>query len=320
MGQERFTKTLVIPETLKGWRVDKAVAALADTVSRTLIHEWIKSDTLKVNNMPVKASYRVHAGDCIEVDGELPEHLDWESGQNVEFSILFEDEHIIVLDKPAGLVTHPGVGNRDGTLVNGLLAHRPSLGALPRAGIVHRLDKGTSGLLVVATTETARTSLTNSLAERLVSRRYRCVCEGILEASRRVSLPIGRHQVKRTKQQVRSDGREATTDLLPRRNYRSHTLIEARLHTGRTHQIRVHASAVGLPLVGDRVYGARGKLPKTPSDRLIETIADFKRPALHAAHLEFDHPISKEPLSFSCPLPSDMLNLLEALDDDLLLL
>lgn len=321
MDEERFTKTLIIPATLAGLRVDKAVATLTESVSRTLIHEWITMGALKVNNTPTKASYRVQAGDLVDIDGELPVPLDWETGQKVEFSIMFEDDDVIVVDKPAGLVTHPGVGNKDRTLVNGLLAHRPSLASLPRAGIVHRLDKDTSGLMVVAASESARTRLIDSLSARRVSRRYRCICEGLMhEDRRRVSLPIGRHPTHRTKQEVRSDGREAITDFVTIRRYRAHTLVEARLHTGRTHQIRVHASELGLSLVGDNLYGARGKLPRTPSDRLIEMIANFERQALHAARLEFVHPVTGKPLSFACPMPSDMQELLEALEDDQLLL
>ena len=320
VNNERFQRTLDIPERLVGERVDKAVAALIEDASRSLIQEWISNGSLLVNATNVKASYRVQYGDRIEVDGELPQPLDWESQQDVDFAVVFEDDHVLVIDKPAGVVAHPGVGNADGTLVNGLLAHRSALASLPRAGLVHRLDKNTSGLMVVAASEVARGALVDALSERRVTRRYLGICEGILDAHRRIDMSIGRDPRNRTRQAIRVDGRDAITDLSPKTHYRAHTLLEARLHTGRTHQIRVHANAIGHPLVGDVQYGARGRLPKAPSDTLVEVIANFDRQALHAAQLEFVHPRTGKSLSFSSSLPQDMKNLLFALEEDLAIL
>ena len=227
--------------------------------------------------------------------------------------LVYEDDDLLIINKPVGLVVHPGAGNRDHTLVNGLLNHRPALSLLPRAGLIHRLDKDTSGLLAVAGTLTAHTRLTRALQKRHIERRYLAVTEGRMIAGQDIDQPIGRDPRLRTRQQVREDGKPALTRVRVQERYRVHSLIEAELATGRTHQIRVHLASIGFPLVGDRRYGARGKVPPAASKELIDLLSGFSRQALHAYHLAFDHPVSGERLDFQAPLPADLLALTQAL-------
>jgi 23S rRNA pseudouridine1911/1915/1917 synthase len=234
----------------------------------------------------------------------------------VPFRRVFEDDALLVVDKPAGVVVHPGAGNPDHTLVNGLLQALPAQAALPRAGIVHRLDKDTSGLLVVAKSTAALRQLTRALARHDVTRRYRAIVEGVMTGGRTIDAPIGRDPGNRLRQRVAAIGRPALTRVQLVERYRAHCLITAELETGRTHQIRVHLSSIGHPLVGDRRYGARGRLPARPSMELLDAIRGFHRQALHAAELEFAHPISGEPLSFASPLPEDLVLLIETLSRD----
>ena len=241
---------------------------------------------------------------------------DWAVAQAVDFSIVHEDEHCLVVDKPAGIAVHPGAGNRDGTLVNGLLKHRPELGKLPRAGIVHRIDMDTSGLLVVAATLRAHRHLVEAIAAHVVDRRYFGVAEGEMIAGCTIDRPIGRDRRNRTRQQVRADGRAAVTRVRVEERFRAHTAFEARLETGRTHQIRVHMASIGHPLVGDRRYGARGRLPRAPHPEVMLTLRGFSRQALHAAALGFEHPASGARCRFEAPLPRDLAELVAVLRQD----
>jgi len=314
--REHIERELKIPSECVGLRLDRTLAMLWPDLSRSKIHEWILDKSLQVNGSDSKPSYRVRGHEHVCVQALLSAGLDWESKEEVPFQILHEDEHLLVVEKPAGVVTHPGPGNETNTLVNGLISHREELVQLPRAGIVHRLDRDTSGIMLVAASAIACSKLTEAMARREVTRIYVCVLEGLMEQTTEVDLAIGRHVKTRTKQQVRKDGKPARTEFRPLEQFRSHTFAQARLDTGRTHQIRVHASSLLLPLVGDATYGAKGRLPTTPLPELVDTIRGFRRQALHAKSLEFMHPISETKLRFASALPEDMQALLEVLRRD----
>jgi len=302
----RVAETARVPRELAGRRLDQAAAELFDDYSRAVLKGWIEAGALTVDGEPAKPKLRLTGGEVLTLDAELDVREDWDSAQEVRFELVFEDEYLLVINKPPGVVVHPGAGNPDRTLVNGLIRHRASLALLPRAGIVHRLDKDTSGLMLVAATLPARKRLVEALAARRVSRRYLAIAEGLLAGARDVDLPIGRHPRQRTRQAVREDGREALTHLEVVERFRAHTLIEATLATGRTHQIRVHLSAIGHPLLGDHRYGARGRLPAGATPALVEAVRSFPRQALHAFALGFDHPISGQRLDFEAAMPDDM--------------
>jgi 23S rRNA pseudouridine1911/1915/1917 synthase len=236
--------------------------------------------------------------------------------EDIALDVLFEDEHVIVIDKPAGLVVHPGAGNPAGTLVNALLHRDPSLEMLPRAGIVHRLDKDTSGVMVVARTLAAHTALVEQLSARQVHRQYLAVVVGALVSGGTANAPIDRHPRDRIRMAVRDDGREAVTHYRLRERFRAHTLLECRLETGRTHQIRVHMQHLKHPIVGDPLYGGPLKLPRGAAPELVDALRGFKRQALHAETLEFAHPVGGEPVRCTAPVPADMLALMQALRVD----
>ena len=306
----------VVPEQSAGERLDVVATRLVPGLSRARIVAAIRSGAVLLDGRARKPAYRVLGGEriCIRVE-EAPRTLRDEP-QPVPFEVAYEDEHLIVVDKPAGLVVHPGAGNADGTLVNGLLAKRPALAALPRAGIVHRLDKDTSGLMVVAASEPVRQVLVRAIQQRTVDRVYVAVAEGVMISGRDIDLALGRDWAQRTRWRAREDGRPALTHVRVIARYRAHTLVRAKLETGRTHQVRAHLSAVGHPLVGDRRYGARGRLPKVPSAELIETIRRFPRQALHSRLLGFEHPIAKSMMRFESPVPEDIGGLIRALKAD----
>ena len=306
----------VVPLECAGQRLDVAAASLVPDLSRGRIVAAIRSAALLLDGRARKPAYRVVGGERISVrilDEPRPIR---DLPQAVPFEVTYEDEHLIVVDKPAGLVVHPGAGNADGTLVNGLLAKRPELAALPRAGIVHRLDKDTSGLMVVAASEQVRLSLVQAIQSRAVDRVYVAVAEGVMIAGRDIDLALGRDSLHRMRFRAREDGRPALTRVRVIDRYRAHTLVRAKLETGRTHQVRAHLSAVGHPLVGDRRYGARGRLPKSPAPELIETIRRFPRQALHSRLLGFEHPVSNRLMRFESPIPADIGALIRALAAD----
>lgn len=313
---DRIVRSLHIAAELAGQRVDKAAALSMPEFSRSQLTEWIKDGTLRLDGAQVTAKQKVFGGEELALDTAAPQPAQWDLPQDVAFSVLFEDDDVIVLDKPAGVVVHPGAGNPDHTLVNGLLRVRPSLAALPRAGIVHRLDKDTSGLLIVAASTLALRRLTRALARHDVVRRYVAVVEGVMTGGRTIDAPIGRDPANRLRQRIADDGRPALTRVHVVERYRAHCRISAELATGRTHQIRVHLASVGHPLVGDARYGARGRLPPRPSLELVDTIRAFRRQALHAAELEFEHPISGEQLVFESTPPEDFMHLLATLAAD----
>ena len=306
----------VVPEQSAGERLDVVATRLVPGLSRGRIVAAIRSGAVLLDGRARKPAHRVLGGERISIRLEEQPRTSRDEPQPVPFDVAYEDEHLIVVDKPAGLVVHPGAGNADGTLVNGLLAKRPALAALPRAGIVHRLDKDTSGLMVVAASEPVRQSLVRAIQQRTVDRVYVAVAEGVMISGRDIDLALGRDSTQRTRWRPREDGRPALTHVRVIARFRAHTLVRAKLETGRTHQVRAHLSAVGHPLVGDRRYGARGRLPKVPSDELIETIRRFPRQALHSRFLGFEHPVSKSTMRFESPVPEDIGGLVRALEAD----
>lgn len=315
-GASALSSAVVRPD-LAGERLDRVSAVLFPDHSRSRLAEWIRAGSLTLDGRVVAPKHRVSGGELLTLavptravasNAPLP--------QEVAFRVVFEDDDVLVIDKPAGVVVHPGAGRTDGTLVNGLVRHRPALAALPRAGLIHRLDKDTSGLLIVGTSAVSIIRLTRALARHDIVRLYRAVAEGRMTGGRTVDAPIGRDPRHRLRQRVRDDGRAAITHLRVLERYRAHSYVEAQLATGRTHQIRVHMSAIGYPLVGDTRYGARGRLPSQPLPALFDAIRSFKRQALHAWKIAFEHPQSRAPLAFSSDVPADIAALIDRLRED----
>jgi len=304
--------SLTIPPEHAGQRLDQALASLLPEYSRSRLKSWIESGEIRVDGASRRPRDKVSGGESVALAATLPAETR-ALAQPIPLALVHEDKHLLVVDKPAGLVVHPGAGNPDRTLQNALLALDPALAALPRAGIVHRLDKDTSGLLVVARTLPAHTALVRMLGEREVHREYEAVCRGVMTAGGTVDAPIARHPTDRVRMAVRDGGRESVTHYRVIRRYEGYTHVRVQLETGRTHQIRVHLAHAGYPIVGDRVYGGRLTLPKGASEALRQALREFPRQALHAARLQFDHPVTGKPLECRSPLPADMLELLEAL-------
>jgi 23S rRNA pseudouridine1911/1915/1917 synthase len=307
--------SLTIPVETAGQRLDQVLSELLSEYSRTRIKTWIESGQVLVNGTQLRPKDKVVGGERVEVNATLPDAVTV-APEMIDLNIAFEDRHLLVINKPAGLVVHPGAGNSAGTLQNALLHFDPKLVHLPRGGIVHRIDKDTSGLLVVGRTLEAHTALVRALEEHEIEREYEAVCLGVMTGGGTVEAPIGRHPVDRLRQAIREDGREAVTHYRVLHRYRGHTHVRVQLETGRTHQIRVHMAHIHYPLVGDRVYGGRMLLPKGASPELIEMLRSFKRQALHAAKLAFEHPATGKPVEVTAPLPADMQELLAALSAD----
>jgi 23S rRNA pseudouridine1911/1915/1917 synthase len=309
------TRAASVPESAAGRRFDAVVAELFPEFSRSRLSLWIKSGDLLLDGRVVRGRDPVRGGESVSLTAVLDVQTQAEA-EDIALDVLFEDAHVIVLNKPAGLVVHPGAGNPSGTLVNALLHLDPMLVALPRAGIVHRLDKDTSGVMVVARSLPAHTSLVAQLSARGVHRQYLAIVVGALVSGGTATGSIDRHPHDRVRMAVRDDGREAVTHYRLRERFRAHTALECRLETGRTHQIRVHMAHLKHPIVGDPVYGGALKLPKGATPELIEALRGFRRQALHAETLEFAHPITGEPVRATAPVPADMLQLLHALRHD----
>ncbi|MGL6250420.1 MAG: 23S rRNA pseudouridine(1911/1915/1917) synthase RluD, partial [Billgrantia desiderata] len=276
---------------------------------------WIKEGALTVDGRPGKPKDKMAGGEWLELVATLEEETRFEA-EDIPLDIVHEDDEVLIIDKPAGLVVHPAAGNPDGTLLNALLHHCPSLAAVPRAGIVHRLDKDTTGLMVVAKTLAAQTALVEQLQARTMSREYDAVCVGVMTSGGTVDAPIGRHPKDRKRQAVHPSGKPAVTHYRVVERFRTHTHVRCRLETGRTHQIRVHLAHRRFPLVGDPVYGGRLKLPAGASEELKTLLREFPRQALHARKLAFLHPASGEAVEFRAPLPDDLLLLIDYLRDD----
>jgi len=304
--------TRTIPDDLAGLRLDQALAKMFPEYSRSRLTAWVKAGSIRVDGRALKPREKIAGGEEVVLDAE-PEAAIESPPEAMALDIVHEDESVLVINKPAGLVVHPGAGNTRGTLMNGLLAHAPELAEVPRAGIVHRIDKLTTGLLVVARTLEAHTALTRALAEHEIRRSYVAVVQGALTGGGRIDAPIGRHPVDRTRMAVRESGRPAVTHYTVRERYAAHTAVDVVLETGRTHQIRVHFAWKRHPLVGDPVYGGRLALPKGASDAVIETLRGFRRQALHAARLEFSHPVTGETVTCEAPIPEDMARLMAVL-------
>jgi len=304
-----------VPAELSGQRLDQALAGLFPEYSRSRLQAWIRSGRVTVDGALLRPRDRVDGGERIVLrpEADVQTH---DEPEPIPLRILFEDAEVIVLDKPPGLVVHPGAGNRAGTLVNALLHHRPELAAIPRAGLVHRLDKDTGGVMMVACTLAAHASLVRQLQAREVSREYEAVCVGVLTGGGRIDAPIGRHPVDRKRMTVREGGRPAVTHYRVIERFRGHTHILCRLETGRTHQIRVHMAHIRHPLVGDGTYGGRLGIPAGAGEALADTLRRFRRQALHARRLGFEHPATGESMAFDSPLPDDFGHLLAVLRED----
>lgn len=316
MSETSIQRTATVPNHLAGQRFDAVLAEVFAEYSRSKLTSWIKSGEALLNGAVARPRDPVRGGETVTLNAV--EAVQTHSApEAIALDIVFEDEHLLVINKPAGLVVHPGAGNPTGTLVNALLHHDPSLDKLPRAGIVHRLDKDTSGVMVVAKTLPAHTKLIEMLSDRDVHRQYLAVVVGALVSGGTADAPIDRHPRDRIRQAVREDGRDAVTHFRLRERFRNHTLLECRLETGRTHQIRVHMQHLKHPIIGDPLYGGSLKLPKGATPELIEMLRSFKRQALHAEVLSFSHPISGEEMRFEAPMPADMQALVETLRADL---
>jgi len=307
-----------VPRAAAGRRFDQALAEMFPDYSRSRLSGWIKSGAVTLDGAQAPPRQLLHGGERVCLQVELENEVS-SAPEDIALTIVHEDEHLLVLDKPAGLVVHPGAGNPTGTLLNALLHHDPKLAELPRAGIVHRLDKDTSGLMVVARTLPTYTALVDLLSRHEVERQYEAVVLGTMVAGGTVDVPIGRSLGDRLRQAVRDeeDGKRAVTHYRLRERFRAHSLLQCQLETGRTHQIRVHLAHIGHPLVGDPLYGGGLKLPKGATAELAATLRGFRRQALHAEKLSFIHPATGEAMSFGVERPADQRRLLEALRADL---
>jgi 23S rRNA pseudouridine1911/1915/1917 synthase len=314
-GSEFRTHVLELPPDAAGLRFDQALARALPQYSRARLQGWIEAGEVEVDGRRLRGKDKVLGGERVHIHARL-EARGQVAAEAFPLEVLFKDRALIVINKPAGLVVHPGAGNARHTLQNALLGLDPRLALVPRAGLVHRLDKDTSGLLVVARTPEAHTALVAALARREISRHYLAVCTGVMTGGGTVDEPIGRHRSQRTRMDVRADGRPAVTHYRVIRRFRGHTLVRAELETGRTHQIRVHLAHIGFPIVGDPLYGGRRRLPPGSSPGLVAELNAFKRQALHAAHLALAHPVSGRSMEWEAPLPADMTRLLSALEAD----
>jgi 23S rRNA pseudouridine1911/1915/1917 synthase len=308
----------VVPLSAAGRRFDQALAEMFPDYSRSRLTAWIKAGAVTLDGASVAPRQLLKGGERVRLEAELETEVS-SAPEDIALDIVHEDEFLLVLNKPAGLVVHPGAGNPAGTLLNALLHHAPKLAELPRGGIVHRLDKDTSGLMVVAKTLAAHTALVDMLSRHAVERQYEAVVLGALIAGGTVDAAIGRHHGDRLRQAVRDeeDGKHAITHYRLRERFRTHSLIQCNLETGRTHQIRVHMGHIGHPLVGDPLYGGNLKLPKRATPELVAALRGFRRQALHAERLSFEHPVTAEVLSFEAPRPDDMNALIVTLRADL---
>jgi len=315
MSATESTLNARVPESAAGRRFDQVLADLFPDYSRSRLAGWIKAGAARLDGAEVLPRHIVRGGEAIVVEVRLEREIG-AAAEDIPLDIRYEDADVIVVNKPPGLVVHPGAGNPAGTLQNALLHHDPKLAEIPRGGIVHRLDKDTSGLMVVARSLRAHTSLVAQLSERDVHRQYLAIVYGRMVAGGTVDAPIGRHPRDRLKQAVREDGREAITHYRVRERFRALTLIECRLETGRTHQIRVHLAHARHPLVGDAQYGGGLRQPKGASAGLAEALRGFRRQALHAERLEFAHPADGRTIAVEAEMPADMAALVEALRED----
>ena len=304
-----------VPYEMAGMRLDQVLAELFADYSRSKLQSWVKSGRVQVNGLTLKVKDKLDGGEIITLDAEAEVVIHAEP-EKIPLDIVFEDDSLLIVFKPAGLVVHPAVGNWSGTLMNALLNHNANLETLPRAGIIHRLDKDTSGLLMIAKTLQAHNSLTQQLQERSITREYLAISRGRMTAGGTIDEPIGRHPQDRLRYVVRESGKEAITHYRVVQRFTRHTLIRVKLETGRTHQIRVHLAHIRFPLLGDPMYGGRFQMPPNCSELLEKELRSFKRQALHAEKLGLLHPVTNEYMEWEQPMPDDMIRLLAALADN----
>lgn len=305
----------IVAAQCSGLRLDQALARIWPEYSRSRLKQWVDEGLVTVNDDSLRPRDKVYEGDEVSL---LPQQIPDETwqAQDLPISIVYEDDELIVVNKAAGMVVHPAAGNYSGTLVNALLHYAPDLAALPRAGIVHRLDKDTTGLLVIARTLQAHKILVEQLEQRSVKRNYIAIAQGTMVAGATINEPIARHPVNRQRMAVVRTGRQAITHYRVRERFRCHTMINVQLETGRTHQIRVHMAHIKCPLLGDPVYNGRARRIAGASDELTECLDKFKRQALHAFELELMHPKTNEPIAWQAPIPDDMAAVVDALRVD----
>ena len=312
---EPISRRATVSSGQAGRRLDQAATELLGEFSRSRLKVWIENGALTLGGRRAAPKTRVHEGQEIALD-VAPEPAVASEPEALPLDLIHEDDALFIVDKPSGLVVHPGAGNADGTLLNALLHKDPDLAGLPRAGIVHRLDKDTGGLLVVARTLNAHRALVRKLERREIRRTYEAVCKGALTGGGEIDAPIARHPTHRLRMAIMERGRPARTRYRVMERYRAHTRVQVELDTGRTHQIRVHFAHIRAPLVGDPLYGGRPRFPKAPGLALLHALRSFRRQALHARRLEFRHPESGDEMVFKSPLPADFSGLVEALRGD----
>jgi 23S rRNA pseudouridine1911/1915/1917 synthase len=304
-----------IPDDFAGLRLDQALARMFPQYSRSRLKEWLLAGAIVVEGGPKRPRDAVSGGETVSLQPVAEVSVRAEP-EPIALDIVHEDDDLLVVNKPAGLVVHPGAGNPAGTLMNGLLHRVPMLEEIPRAGIIHRLDKDTSGLLLVAKSLIAHTALVRLLAEREISRHYLAICNGVLTGGGTIDEPISRHPVDRKRMSVQQNGKPAVTHYTVKERFAAFTYVNVKLETGRTHQIRVHFAHRRHALVGDQVYGGRLALPKGASDEVIQVLRHFKRQALHATRLAFEHPSSGEQIDFEVSPPKDFEMLVDILQRD----
>ena len=309
---EQIEQQVVVPDELGSKRLDQVAASCFPDFSRARLQEWIKSGDLLVDGGKKKPKDKLMGGETLKLSVEVENEEQWQP-EDIALDIVYEDDTILVINKPAGLVVHPAAGNYSGTLLNGLLFHYPDIASVPRAGIVHRLDKDTTGLMVVAKTLAAHTDLVSQLQDRSVSREYEAITMGTMTAGGTVNEPIGRHPLHRLRMGVVHSGKPSVTHYRVLEKFPAHTHVRCQLETGRTHQIRVHMSHIRHPLVGDDLYAGRLRIPKGCSEEMEQTLRGFRRQALHARKLGLMHPKTDDYMEWEVPAPEDFQNLLAVL-------
>lgn len=312
---EQILQNVIVDESYAGQRIDVVLASLLPEYSRSQLQKWLKQGQILINGQQRQAKEKLFGGEFIEIKAELACVTRWHA-ESIDLDIIYEDEDVMVINKPVGLVVHPGAGNTSGTLSNGLLAHYPPIELVPRCGIVHRLDKDTSGLLVVAKTLQAHSSLVQQLQARTVKREYEAIACGYITAGGTVDAPIGRSPHNRLKMAVTKMGKSAVTHFNILERFRNHTRIRCRLETGRTHQIRVHLAHINAPLLGDPLYSRRQRIDQRMDQQLKDYLKQYHTQALHAYQLGFKHPISGQSLAFKAALPESMAVLISLMRQD----
>ena len=313
--QKIISRTIHIKSSSAHERLDQALTKLMPEYSRSQIQKWIEAGDIQINASQTKSNYRVLGGETVTVNTVILDQS-WEA-EAIPLSIVYEDEDLMIIDKHIGMVVHPGAGHKDHTLLNALIHHAPQLKILPRAGILHRLDKNTSGLLIIAKNHLALKKLSHQLKKHHIIREYQAIVYGTLISGRTIDAPIGRHPRERKRMSIVDTGKSAITHFRVVEKYRSHTRVKVKLETGRTHQIRVHMASIHHPIIGDKIYGGALRLSKNMSADLIMLLRHFKRQALHAYALTFTHPITDKQCHFEIELPADMRELIHLLREDM---